>query len=141
MIKKHILGHVIEGATIDGLPLQHGNKNQIHLCQAISKIFSGSYSWHTIDWNYVHYWGASTSTGKPIFKYVSPKKADALVDMIPCPKCGRLHCLLITYDPQANWYDELINIDRHVEEEGFDCWNCGLEMYADHERNVFVRIN
>lgn len=129
---------VIVKNRINGEKPEFGNLEHIAYCRKVERIFSGEESFHEIDWQYCHYWGASTDTNKPKFRYTDFENADAVVDYIPCPKCGRLHCLLVAFDPQGNWYDELIAIDESVKE--FKCWNCGLWFETDDYRNVFVRV-
>jgi hypothetical protein len=121
---------------IKGEKPEFGNLIHIAFCRKIERIFKGEESIHEIDWQPCHYWGKHTDTGKPKFRYVDFKNADALVDFIPCPKCQKRHCLLLTFDPLGNWYDELIAIDRSS--ENFECWNCKLE-FETIDRNVFVK--
>ena len=122
---------------INGQLPQIGNPLHIAYVKSKARVMSGGINFHTITWNYCHYWGGSTDTNKPKYRYEDPKNADAVVDHIPCPKCGRLHVLLVAYDPQGNWYDELIDIDASVKE--FACWNCHTEFETDDDRNVYVK--
>lgn len=123
---------------INGQKPEFGNLEHIAFCRKIERIFSGQVNFHTIEWKSCFYWGGSTDTGKPKFRWASHKNANALVDYIPCPKCGRLHCLLFSFDPMDNWYDNLIQVDEAAKE--FDCWNCGTEFETDDDRNVYVKL-
>lgn len=124
---------------INGEKPEFGNKEHIDFCRNVEKIFSGEINIHEIDWQPCHYLGKHTDTGKPKFRYVEDhKKADALVDFIPCPRCQKRHCLLFTFDPLGNWYDELLAVDESS--KSFKCWNCKLEFVTDDCRNVYVKV-
>ncbi|MBE0663770.1 MAG: hypothetical protein IH597_15045 [Bacteroidales bacterium] len=125
---------------INGEKPEFGNPKHIAWYKRMARILQGDEPAGEIDWMKCHYWGASTASGAP--KHCWPDDehpADALVAYIECPRCRRQHKLLVTYDPQGNWYDELISCDESVKQ--FECWNCGLEFYTDEDRNVYVKCH
>lgn len=115
-----------------------GDEKQIKKIKYYQKVMAGEINFHELDYEFCHYWGATTDTGKPKYKLVEPEKADAVVDLVPCPQCERLHCLLVTFDPEDLPYDQIISVDKHLEQEGFSCWNCELEFEVK-DRAVFVK--
>lgn len=121
--------------TINGAKPEFGNPEHIAFIKEKTAIFSGEVPFHQIEWERCTYKGHVGTTGRPVFDYA--KHGDAVVDYIPCPNCNRLHILLISFDPQGNWYDELIQIDETAKE--FKCWNCHTEFTTDDDRNVFVK--
>lgn len=121
---------------IEGKSLIFGNKSQIEYIQFYSRVFQGIEPFHEIEWNYCQYWGKHTNSGKPKYRDCHHKTADAVYDWIPCPQCSRYHVLLIPFDPQGNWYDELISVDDHS--KSFECWNCHLKFTVNEMRQVFV---
>lgn len=127
---------------INGQKPEFGNLEHIEFVKRIDRIFTGKESFQQIEWEPCHYWGSHTDTGKPKFQDRNWKYADAVVDYIICPKCEKLHCLLVAFDPQiakTAWYQVLIEIDNSIKE--FICWNCKTKFEVDEERNVFVKIN
>lgn len=122
---------------IHGQLPQFGNPEHIAYVKEKTAILKGEINFYTIDWLPCIEWGRTTETRKPVFRYCSFRNANALVDYIPCPKCGRLHCLLFNFDPQGNWYDELIAVDEAAKE--FSCWNCKQEFTTDEDRNVYCK--
>lgn len=122
---------------IKGQKPEFGNTDQIKWLQNMAEIFNGEINFDEIDWQYGIYIGGGGRV-KPGFRHdVSLIDADCLYDYIKCPRCGRHHILLICFDPQGNWYDELIEIDKETD-EGFSCWNCGLEMHTK-SRMIYVK--
>jgi len=119
-----------------GKPVEFGNTLQINHLKKLNRFFSGEEKVHTIEWSFCKDINKRSDTGKPYFKYCDFKEADSVVDFILCPKCGKRHCLFVNYDPQGNWFDELMNIDNHV--KNFECWNCSTQFETDEERNVFI---
>jgi hypothetical protein len=125
--------------TIHGEAPQIFNARHIAFIKEKDRVLSGEINFHTIQWAHCQYSGSHNETNKPIFRYTSFKNSNAVVDYIPCPRCGRQHVLLVGYDPDDNWYDQLALIDETVEE--FECWNCGIKFETDDDRNAYVSKN
>lgn len=125
---------------IKGQKPEFGNPDHIKWLAEKSAIMNGGINFDEIDWKFALYIDGGGKS-KPRFEWVENfKNADCLVCYVKCPRCGRNHILLYCFDvsPQL-WNDELIRIDKEVE-DGFSCWSCGLEMYAE-DRLLYVRPN
>lgn len=123
---------------INGQPLEFGNREQIEFVNRHNRIFSGEEAFHEIEWKFCIYMGHTGPTSKPRFKIVEWNNAcDAVVDYIPCPRCRRIHILLVHggYNP----YDLLVAANRKTD-DGFHCWNCKTEFYTENHF-VFVKKN
>lgn len=125
---------------INGQKPEFGNTSQIKELQRIENIFTGKINFHEIEWMPAVYIDGGGKS-KPRYKYVDDyKDADCLVDHVPCPRCGKNHILLICLEDSGVWYEDLLAVDKETQ-EGFECWNCGLSMHADDDRNVYVKVD
>lgn len=117
---------------------EFGNRVHIHIVKKYEAIMSGKYPIHEIDWGWANYIKGGGNS-KPVFKYVDDAEhADCVVDYVPCPNCHKHHILLQSFNPHQVHYDKLMEIDVALE-DGFNCYNCGLEFSIDFEtNNVYV---
>ncbi len=122
---------------INGRRPEIGNPEHIMYYKNQIAKMSGKTPVCQIEWEFCLYWGQSSNTGRPIFAWCSKKEADTVVSFIPCPKCGKIHVLLIPFNRSNNWYDEILHIDEQA--ESFKCWNCHLQFKTDVTGNVYVK--
>ena len=117
---------------------EFGNRVHIHIVKKYDAIMSGSEPIHELDWSWANYIKGGGNT-KPVFRYEeNVKYADCVVDYIPCPFCYNKHILLQCFDTSQVHYDKLQQVEVSLE-EGFSCWNCGLEFSIDFDtNNVYV---
>lgn len=122
---------------IKGQKPEFGNTDQIKWLQKKAEIMNGEINFDEITWQSGRFINR-TETHKPIIKKDTLRsESDCLYFYLTCPKCERQHILYYFFDNQATWYDELISIDMQTD-EGFECWNCGLEMHTDY-RMIYVK--
>lgn len=122
---------------IDGQLPEFGNPVHIKWLREKAEIMNGEINFHEISWMPARYIDGGGKT-KPRFEIVDDRDdEDCVVDYVPCPRCARLHILLVCFDPQQVPYEQSIQIDEDSKE--FDCWNCGLEFEVD-ERMVYVKM-
>ena len=123
---------------INGQKLEIGNPEHIEYYKRQCSIMSGGMPVCEVDWILVKYRGNEES--KPLHEYVERYECDSMMFYMECPKCRRLNKMLISgYDPHLH-YQSCVEIERGLEEEPFECYNCGLEFtYENDLRQVFVK--
>lgn len=121
---------------IHGRKLEFGNGEQIKYLRAKERVVSGLDPVATITWSFCQSSGGTHENGCPKYMYCDHKEADTVVNNLICPVCDKTICLMIHFDPQSNWQEELMMIDDSCKE--FYCDKCGTEFFTDEDRNVFV---
>lgn len=126
----NVAGAIIdrERNTINDQPLIFGDYSQIEVLEKGNMIMAGQYPIYQLEptprsYNYI----------RNIYFHTSWKKADSLVDYVPCIRCGRLHKFVFPYDPHLH-YDSIL----HTSNFEFDCWNCDQSYEVDSEGYVYI---
>jgi hypothetical protein len=122
---------------INGSKPEFGNPDHIKYVKEHNEIFNGIRSLHQIDWAFAQYIGETGETGKPRFTYCGHRKADCVVDYIPCPRCHHQHILLITFSDRRFSYQTMLEVQQEAQE--FECWNCRLKFISDEEGFVYCK--
>lgn len=120
---------------------EFGNPEQINYLREFDKVFKGEINCDEIDWEFGKYIGNKGETRKPAVRFTEKKgEIDCVYDYIKCPRCNRLHLLVVSFAPEdfnsPLWQQTLITIDESVKE--FQCWNCKLEFETE-DRLVYVK--
>jgi hypothetical protein len=121
---------------INGKFPEFGNPEHIKFIKEKNRILSGNINFQEIDWQPCKSSGINRLNGTPLFKYVDPDQADAVVDSFNCPRCNHLIYMLTNYD--KNDFNSIFQIDRHFEEEGITCTHCNQEFIVE-DRLIYCK--
>lgn len=127
-----------ETFIFNGNPIEFGNRTQILRLQKIERVLSGRFPFHALDWKFCCHWGRFIDARQAIFILADKKKANAVLDHIPCPGCGYENILLFLIDPHYDYKEQLQEM-ADISAEESECSRCGLEFETDDMANVYVK--
>jgi len=124
---------------INGAKLLFGNPEQIKWVKEHNEMLAGLRPVCELDWHFIHDTGKAKHNGSPLTFYREPKKANAVMAYIYCPRCGKIHKHIVAYDP---FHIPMIEQWNDIDNTDIICYNCHLQFYIDPEgtANVYVKV-
>ncbi|MCK6650556.1 MAG: hypothetical protein L6Q66_12935 [Bacteroidia bacterium] len=128
----------VRNNLIKGAKLLFGDPAQIKWVKEHSEMLAGTRAVCELEWHFIHDTGNAKHNGAPLTFYREPKKANAVMAYVYCPRCGRIHKHIVAYDPQALQIEEW----HAIESVDIICYNCHLEMMVCPEGNnlIYVKV-
>lgn len=109
---------------INGQALEFGNPEQIIWIRNNSAVMRGEIPVCEVDWGFVVIHLNRSPTGSARTTWAFYPNCDGVATFIECPRCGRSHKQVYTYDTQLPPTEQW----AAIEEQEIECYYCELRM-------------